>query len=111
MKRLTVQENNYTFSFLAAVAYDAVWSFALALDRTITMLEWPKDEIINETSCLDDGTDLDAFELNDFTYNHTFIECIIRWNLAQTNFAGVSVSILLIFLCIIARTVHIYFLI
>ena len=93
MKRFTAQENNRIFSFFAAIAYDAVWSFALALNQTIIMLERSKDEITNETSCQDDGTDLDRFELDDFTYNHTFVGCIIRWNLAQTNFAGVSVSI------------------
>ena len=95
MKQFTAQENSHNiFSLiLAAIAYDAVWSFALALNHTTIMLEWPKDEITNETSCEDDGTDLDGFELDDFTYNHTFVGCIIRWNLAQTNFAGVSVSI------------------
>jgi hypothetical protein len=82
------------FTFVAPIAYDAVWTLALALNSSMAMIEgWPKDAIINETGCQDDGTDLDVFELDDFTYNHTLIGCIIRWNLAQTNFTGVSVSI------------------
>ena len=87
------RENNYTFTFVAPIAYDAVWSFALALDSTEAMLSWPKDRIIRETRCQDDGKDLDGFRLDDFTYNHTFIGCVIRWNLARTNFTGVSVRI------------------
>ena len=92
----TAQENNYTFSFVGPIAYDAVWSFALALNRTITMLEWPNatDRIVQETGgeCEDDGKDLNGFRLDDFTYNHSFIGCVIRWSLEQTKFMGVSVS-------------------
>ena len=84
--------NNYTFSFIAPIAYDAMWSFALALNRTITMLKWPKDRIVQETKCEDDGKDLEGFGLADFTYNHSFIGCVIRWSLTQTRFTGVSVS-------------------
>ena len=88
----SVQENNYTFSFVAPIAYDAVWSFALALNRTTTILGWPKDRIVQETNCEDDGKDLEGFRLDDFTYNHSFVGCIVRWSLAQTKFIGVSVS-------------------
>ena len=87
------QGNNYAFTFVAPIAYDAVWTLALALNSSKAMFGWPRDAIINETGCQDDGTDLGGFELDDFTYNHTFVGCIIRWNLAQTNFTGVSVSI------------------
>ena len=87
-------ENNYTFSFIAPIAYDAVWSFALALNRTITMLEWPKERIIRETMCEDDGTNLDRYWLDDFNYSHNFVGCIVRWSLAQTDFAGVSVCVI-----------------
>ena len=87
------RENNYTFTFVASIAYDAVWSLALALKNTNAMLRWPKECIIQETNCQDDGTDLDGFQLDDFTYNHSFIGCIIQWNLAKTDFIGVSVSV------------------
>lgn len=86
------QENNYTFTFVAPIAYDTVWSFALALNSTEAMLRWPKERIIRETNCEDDGKDLNGFRLDEFTYNHTFIGCLIRWNLARTDFTGVSVS-------------------
>jgi hypothetical protein len=89
---IAAKENNYTFSFIAPIAYDAVWSLALALNRTITILEWPKEMIVQETKCVDDGKDLQGFGLADFTYNHSFIGCIIRWSLSQTRFTGVSVS-------------------
>ena len=85
------QENSYTFSFAAPIAYDAVWSFALALNRTTTILGWPKDRIVQETNCEDDGKDLEGFRLEDFTYNHSFVGCIVRWSLAQTDFAGITV--------------------
>ena len=89
---LNTTVSNYTFSVMAPVAYDAVWSFALALNRTITMLDqWPKSRIVQETECEDDGKDLDGFGLADFTYNHSFIGCVIRWSLTQTDFAGVTV--------------------
>lgn len=78
---------------MAPVAYDAVWSFALALNRTITMLNWPKERIVQETKCKDDGMNLNGFGLADFTYKHSFVGCVIRWSLTQTNFAGVSVRI------------------
>ena len=78
---------------MAPIAYDAVWTLALALNSSKAMFVWPRDAIINETGCQDDGTDLEGFELDDFTYNYTFVGCIIRWNLAQTNFTGVSVSV------------------
>ena len=85
-------ENNYTFTSVAPLAYDAVWSLALALNATDGMLNWPKDRIIQITNCQDDGTELTGFRLDDFTYNNSFVGCVIRWNLAQTDFVGVSVS-------------------
>ena len=88
------RENNYTFTFAASIAYDALWSLALALNSTVAMLRWPKARIINETDCKDDGIELDGFRLENFTYSNTFVGCIIRWNLAQTDFDGVSVSVL-----------------
>ena len=59
------------------------------------MLRRPKSTIINTTNCEDDGKDLEGLYLDDFTYNDTFIGCVIKWNITQTNFFGVSVSPLL----------------
>ena len=83
---------NSTYSHTALFVYDALWSLAFALNNTNNMINWPKEKIINDTNCEDDGKDLTIFNLTDFTYNHSFIGCVIRWNLAQTNFIGVSVS-------------------
>ena len=92
-------ENNYTFTFVAPIAYDAVWSLALALNNTDRMLNWPKDTIVQRTHCLDDGIDLAGFRLDNFTYDNSFVGCVIRWNLARTNFVGVSVSTIVYSLC------------
>ena len=92
LNTINAQRNNYTFTFVAPIAYDAVWSLALALNSSREMFSWPNDEVTGLTGCQDDGTNLTGFELDDFTYKHSFVGCIIRWNLAQTNFVGVSVS-------------------
>ena len=84
-------QNNYTYTYVAAIAYDAVWSLALALNRTETMLSWPKERIIRETNCKDDGKILEGFQLDNFTFKHNFVGCVIRWNLLQTDFIGVGV--------------------
>ena len=86
---------NFTYTYVASFVYDAVWNLALALNKTASMLRWSKSTIINTTNCEDDGKDLEGLYLDDFTYNHTFIGCVIKWNIAQTNFSGVSVSPLL----------------
>ena len=84
---------SYSFSQVAPTAYDALWSLAFALNKTDEMLDWERDRIINQTGCVDDGKELEGFDLSNFTYDHTFIGCVIRWNLQQTNFTGVSVSV------------------
>lgn len=92
LRRYQDKLNNFTYTQLASAAYDAVWSLAFALNSTNTMLAWPTDRIINETNCEDDN-DQNGFQLDNFTYKHAFVGCIIRWNLAKTNFIGVSVSV------------------
>ena len=87
----STQSKTHSYTDVATLAYDAVWSLALALNKTDAMLRWPRELIINETNCEDDGRDLDGVYLSNFTYDHHLIGCIIRWNLAQTNFTGVSV--------------------
>ena len=84
---------NYSFSQVAPTAYDALWSLAFALNKTDEMLDWERDRIVNLTGCVDDGKELEGFDLGNFTYDHYFVGCVIRWNLQQVNFIGVSVSI------------------
>ena len=45
---------------MATLAYDAVWSLALALNKTDAMLRWPRELVIDETNCEDDGKDLEG---------------------------------------------------
>ena len=45
--------------------------------------------------------------LEDFTYANSFMGCVIQWNLAQTNFLGVSVSYIIILIIILMHAVHV----
>ena len=71
----------------AAQLFDDIWGLALALNATKAMVE---ANDIDETGCQNHPGDLVALE--DFTYNNSKMGCLIRWNLRQTNFSGVSVS-------------------
>ena len=83
--------NNYTFVFLATVAYDALWTFALALNKTNEMVgSLTREDILNKTQCR--GSDGLLVPLENFTYSNQLMGCIIRWNLERTDFVGVSVS-------------------
>ncbi|XP_064390848.1 gamma-aminobutyric acid type B receptor subunit 2-like [Halichondria panicea] len=81
--------NNYTFVFLATVAYDALWTFALALNKTNEMVgSLTREDILNKTQCR--GSDGLLVPLENFTYSNQLMGCIIRWNLEETDFVGVS---------------------
>ena len=71
----------------AAQLFDDIWGLALALDATKAMVE-ARD--IDGTGCQDYPGTLVALE--HFRYNNSKMGCLIRWNLRQTNFSGVSVS-------------------
>ena len=67
--------------------YDVLWVLAKALNSTMAMVE---SGDITHTGCSDlpgSLVSLDAF-------NHTNVRmgCLMRWNLQNTNFSGVSVS-------------------
>ncbi len=89
---------NYTTVFiLPGVAYDALWTFALALNRTNEMVSsLTKEKILNMTQCggtdEETGVEWEVVSLENFTYSNQLMGCIIRWNLERTNFVGVSVS-------------------
>ncbi len=83
-----VQTKNYTFVFFATVAYDALWAFARALNKTNEMVQ--NSEIVNRTGCTVPG---ELVPLENFTYSNQFMGCIIRWNLERTDFVGISVSL------------------
>ena len=93
-----MNETNYTSSYLATVAYDALWSLAFALDRTNKMItEDSRNEILVRTRCLGSnsktGIPFDLVPLENFTHSNELMGCIVRWSLERTEFMGLSVSI------------------
>lgn len=77
---------------VSPLAYDAVWALAIALNRTANMATLPVDVVMNKTNCpvQSNAIDQELVPLENFTYANFFMGCVIRWNLAQTNFEGVS---------------------
>ena len=73
-------------SFVQILAYDSVWTLALALNKTMNM--------INTNNTLDGGSSL--VPLEGFSYGNSSAACLIRHSLSNTNFTGLSVSILTI---------------
>ena len=77
---------------LAGVMYDVIWVLAMALNETMTMIN---HRDISRTNCEDvPGT---MMPLEQFDYANEKIGCLVQWNLQQTHFNGVSVSLCTIF--------------
>ncbi|XP_064390840.1 gamma-aminobutyric acid type B receptor subunit 2-like [Halichondria panicea] len=88
-------QDNDTFIFLATIAYDAIWTLALALNRTNEMVgSLTREEILNMTQCggtdEETGVEWEVVSLENFIYSNQLMGCIIRWNLERTNFVGIS---------------------
>ena len=78
---------NFTVVDTGYVIFDALWVLALALDNTMSMVN---NRDIGQTNCENvSGT---LVNLETFNYKNAKMGCIIRWNLNNTNFSGVSVS-------------------
>ena len=71
-------------------AYDVVWVLAIALNNTMSMV---RSGDISETVCGNVPGSLVSLE--EFDYSNERMGCLIQWNLQQTNFSGVSVSLYL----------------
>ncbi len=85
------QANNYTSVFFATLAFDAVWTLALALNRTNEMVQSStRQGIANLTGCNVPGA---LVPLENFTYSNQLIGCVVRWNLERTDFLGISVCV------------------
>ena len=69
-------------SFVEVMAYDSVWTLALALNMTMNM--------INTNNTLDCGPS--PVPLEEFSYGNSSTACLIRHSLSNTNFTGLSVS-------------------
>ena len=73
-------------------AYDAVWTLALALNKT--------DEQIKSNASITKCKNLQGYTnitLDQFRYNNAQLSCLLKNNLQDTNFSGVSVSEFLTF--------------
>ena len=68
--------------FVETLAYDSVWTLALALNRTMNM--------INTNDTLNCPLPV---PLEEFSYGNSSTACLIRNSLSNTNFTGLSVSI------------------
>ena len=68
--------------------YDVIWVLAVALNETITMIDSGSN--ITETGCHKFPGYLTPLE--NFTYTNEMMGCLIRWNLQNTNFSGLTVS-------------------
>ena len=87
----TSNYSNYSYLYSASVAYDALWTFAFALEKTNHMLQ--DNDILNPTGCSGENLiNATFFSLRNFTSYNRLMSCVIRWNLQRTDFLGVSVS-------------------
>ena len=68
--------------------YDVIWVFAVALNKTITMING--ESSITETNCQNLSGHLTSLE--NFTYANEMMGCLIQWNLQNSNFSGLTVS-------------------
>ena len=73
------------------IVYDAIWILALALNETLSMVKAGNSSIVG-TGC--ENATGSLVPLEEFSYDNEKMGCLIQWNLQQTNFSGVSVSII-----------------
>ena len=59
--------------------------------RNYKIESWFETLFFSLTDCSAAGPGSGLVPLEDFTYANSFMGCVIQWNLAQTNFLGVSV--------------------
>ena len=78
----------YIKNTVALLGYDATWTLALALEKTLRLVN--KIEADNVTGCSNWQGEL--VPLEHFNYSNGYMGCVIRWALGQTDFAGASVS-------------------
>ena len=81
----------FSFTPVATLTYDAVWALALALNKTEEMMDTLNEtEILERTGC--DDTTGALVPLTEFEYSNALMGCVIRWNIQETKFLGVSVG-------------------
>ena len=75
-----------------AIAYDAIWALAFALNRTKEIVDAynnGNESVLEITGCVNLTGEL--VPLEEFDYENELLGCVIRWSLEQTNFLGTSV--------------------
>ena len=72
------------------ILYDAIWMLALALNKTLSMVA-AGNSSITEAGC--ENATGSLVRLEEFSYSNEMMGCLIQWNIQQTNFSGVSVSV------------------
>ena len=78
---------NFTVIDAGFAIYDVLWILAIALNNTMSMVN---SGDVGQTNCEDVPGSLVSLE--NFDHTNKRMGCIIRWNLNNTNFYGVSVS-------------------
>ena len=89
---------NYNTTYFGHIAYDCMWTLALALNKTMNM--------INTNNTLGCGSA--PVPLEEFSYGNSTTACLIRDNLENTDFTGLSVStctILLLMICLYSKII------
>ena len=82
-------DSSSSFSFLAPLTYDAVWTLALALHRVDSVSRIDTDVIPDDCSATAHSSD----DLGAFNYSNFYLGCRIRHELLNTQFVGVSVRL------------------
>ena len=77
--------NVYEATTANAIAFDAVWALAEALNKTEEM------RLDNETVANCTDFDGDLVPLDQFNYSNGLMGCVLKYTLHQTDFLGVSV--------------------
>ena len=71
------------------VVYDTIWILALALNKTLSMVDIGNSSVIGTGCEIATGS---LVPLEEFSYSNEKMGCIMQWNLQRTNFSGISVS-------------------
>ena len=91
--KYSLRATTSSFSVIEAgfFVYDVLWVLAKGLNSTMAMIE---SGDIGHTGCEQIPGSL--VNLEDFNHTNVKMGCLIRWNLENTNFLGVSVSYIVV---------------
>ena len=72
-----MRRSHFSYTFVAALAYDATWALAIALDRTAKIVDLPMNMVQNITgyiSCIQNSTHK---KINMIVYRILYHSCVI----------------------------------